>query len=235
MPSKSAAYIAMVIFEATGVVVVVDFANEYNSGPTGTPFPAAVLYQTVQLRSDVSTAPCYKCPQLWDIQPSPTLRIKISYVAPNLHSKPTPTPPPTTRKATTAPASWFVLALILPPCGAATLAVLSIWYQHLLGYLPTLIVRRAYGLDNALFGDAWVLVELPLYKNILWRLHLMTVFFISPEALSTEPQSYTSALLRHQSSDALLSGYSGHSNDSGFGPSFQTPAEIGQGKWPGLD
>ena len=140
----------MVVFEAAGFAVV-GYVNDYNFGSTGTPFPAAVLYQKVHLCSDVCTAPCYECQQLWDIRPCPTLPLKISYAGPNLHSKPTPTSPPTTRKATTAPASWFVLGLIIPPYGASTLAASSMWYQNLLGYLLTSMVRRAYGLTTPFF------------------------------------------------------------------------------------
>ena len=137
------AILAMVFVGATGVAVV-DFANDYILGSAGTPFPAAVLYQTVQFRSDMSTAPCYTCQQLWDIQPSPALPLKILYAAPKVHSKPTPTPPPTTtRKATSGPATSFSSRVINRSHGASTLAASSTWNHNLFRYLASFVFALA--------------------------------------------------------------------------------------------
>ena len=128
-------------------------------GSPGIPFPSAGQYQTIQFRPDVSAAPCHTClhiysddadiQQLWNNNSTPTLPLKISYAAPSLHSKPTPIPSPTTRKATTAPASSFSSRFVAPSHGASTLAASSMWYQILLRYLPNSKARRAYGLSNA--------------------------------------------------------------------------------------
>ena len=101
-------------------------------------FPAAVRYQTVRFRSDVSTAPCHTClhiyscdtdiiQQLWNNNSTPTLPLKISYAAPDRYSQPEPIPAPTKRKATTAPASSFSSKVSAPSHGAYTLAASSMW------------------------------------------------------------------------------------------------------------
>ena len=106
-----------------------------------------ILTQGHVLHACMSTPICGQ-KQLWDKKPSSAFPLKISYAAPYICSKPTPTPPPTTREATTAPASSFISIFVTPPLAASTLAVSSVWYQKLLRYLPSSMVRRAYGLSN---------------------------------------------------------------------------------------
>ena len=171
------AIIATVFFGATGVAAV-GFANGYNSGFQGTSFPAAVLYQPVQFRPAVSAAPCHTClhihsdhadtQQLWNIRPSQTIPLKISYAAPYTHSKPTPTPPPITYEATSAPASSFISKVIAPPRGASTLAASSMVCQNMVRNLANVILTLASSLP-------WVMIH-----KITWLLSLMAALVYIP-------------------------------------------------------
>ena len=185
MPSVSVACIAMalkamfamVVFGATGVAVV-GFANDYNFGSTGIPFPLAVQYQMVKFTSDFNAGSCHTClhirsddagiQQLWD-KPSPTLPLKISYAASYIHSKPTPTPPPTARKATSAPASSSISRLIAPSHGASTLAASSMSRQNLLRCLANFVFALA-------CSAPWVII-----CKIIWLLSFMaTMAYLIP-------------------------------------------------------
>ena len=148
------AMIAMVSIGAAGVAVVavVGFPNDYSFGITGTPLFSARLYQTPQFTPGFDAGSCHTClhirsdnpdiQQLWDNKPSPTLPLKISYAAPYLHSKPTPTPPPTTHEPMTAPASSSISGLRDPLHGASTLAVSSAWFPIVLRYLVSALASR---------------------------------------------------------------------------------------------
>ena len=185
MPSSTVTYIALALkamlamfaFGATGVAIV-SFTNDYNFGSAGTPFPAAVHFQEVRFRSDVRTAPCYTSQQLWDVQPSRTLPLKISYAVPNHHSTPTPTPPPKTHKTTSAPASSFISRVIAPSHDASTLAAPSIWFQNLVRYLanfvfalapsvPWLIIWKIIGLLSFMATPAYLIPRPDLFQRCL--------------------------------------------------------------------
>ena len=106
-------------------------------GSTRSSFPSPVQSQTVQSTSDLNAGPCPTClhiycdnvdiEQLWDNKPSSTLPLKISYAAPYMYSKPTPTPPPTAREATTAPTSSFISMFVTPPHGASLRSPLRLY------------------------------------------------------------------------------------------------------------
>ena len=196
MPSVSVARIAlalkamlamvivgMVIVGATGVAVV-GFANDYNFGSTGTPFPSAVLYRAVQFTPGFAARPRSESrhirfdnadiQQLWS-KPSPTLPLKISYAAPYTHSKPTPTPPPTTHKTMSAPASPFVSRVVAPSNGVLTLAISSAWYLIVLRYLifalassvRWVLIRRILCLVSLMATPAYLVPRPDLFRKCL--------------------------------------------------------------------
>lgn len=202
MPTSSAARITMalkamfVIFAMVGFVAtyvaVVGFAKDYKFGTEGMSFPSPVQYQTVQLSPHFSVSSYYACrhihpdnvdfQQLCGNRPSRTLPLKVSYAARYVHSKPTPTPPPTTHKG--APTS------ITPSHRASTLAsVLT-----LTSGTPWAMMRVIVGLFFCMATAAHLMPRLNPFKKCL-QLPTMTketlgkimaiilVYFSNSEAL----------------------------------------------------